>query len=63
MGANFIVNDGKITNLDKLIIVFNFHGLNEVLNQGFCYSKTKIKDKTNIAGVWRLKRKNNAKTA
>ena len=60
MGANYQVIDGKIANFDKLILVFNFHALNEVVNIGFSYSKRKIKDKNNVAGVWKLKRKINS---
>ena len=60
MGANYQVIDGKIANFDKLILVFNFNELNEVFNQGFWYSKRKIKDKRNLAGIWRLKRKINS---
>ena len=60
MGANFNVIDGQIKSFDKLILVFNYDGLNQVFNQGFSYSKRKIKDKRNLCGVWKLKRKNNA---
>ena len=60
MNANYQVIDGQIKSFDKLILVFNFNELNEVFNQGFSYSKGKIKDKRNLAGVWKLKRKINA---
>jgi len=57
MGANFISTNGKLSKLDKIIIVFNFNGLNEVFNQGFCFSKKKIQDKKNVAGIWKIKPK------
>jgi len=60
MGANFQVIDGQIKSFDKLILVFNFNELNEVFNQGFSYSKGKIKDKRNLCGAWRIKRKINS---
>ena len=59
MKANFKIIDAKIVSFDKLIIVFNFHEINEVFNQGFSFKKKKIKDKKNIAGIWRLKFKKN----
>jgi len=39
MGTNFISTNGKLSKLDKFIIVYNFEGLNEVFNQGFCFAK------------------------
>lgn len=45
MKANFKIIDAKIVSFDKLIIVFNFHEINEVFNQGFSFKKEKIKDK------------------
>ena len=57
MTANFKIQDGKIANFDKFIIVFNFHSLNEVFNQGFSYSKRKIKRCNDIAGIWKIKPK------
>lgn len=57
MGANFTINDGKITTFDKFIVVFNFDGLNEVFNQGFSFSKRKIKKTKEVAGIWRIKPK------
>jgi len=57
MGANFNVIDGKITNLDKFIVLFNFSGLNEVFNQGLCFGKKKIEKRKEIVGVWKIKPK------
>lgn len=57
MTANFKIQDGKIANLDKFIIVFNFQGLNEVFNQGFSYSKRKINRSNDIVGAWKIKPK------
>lgn len=61
MGANFTVKDGKITTFDKFIVVFNFNGLNEVLNQGFSFSKRKISKTKEVVGVWKIKPKNQKK--
>lgn len=58
MKANFKIIDSTIVSFDKLIIVFNFHEINEVLNQGFSFKKSKIKNKKNIIGIWKIKRKN-----
>ena len=60
MNANFQVIDGQIKSFDKLVIVYNFHALNEVVNMGFSYKKAKISNRNNISGVWHLKRKINS---
>jgi len=54
MCENFISTNGKLSKLDKFIIVYNFEGLNEVFNQGFCYAKSKIKKSRDIAGIWKI---------
>lgn len=61
MTANFqIINDVYLDdNKDKLggIVVFNYHGLNEVLNQFVGYAPTK-KDQMsndNVVGFWKVK--------
>jgi len=57
MGANFISTNGKFSKLDKFIIVYNFEGLNEVFNQGFCFAKSKIQKSKYVTGIWKIKPK------
>ena len=60
MSTNFTVNDGRISPFDKFIVVYNFNTLNEVFNQGFCFSKKKIEKKPDVVGCWKIKPKKNA---
>lgn len=57
MGANFTIENSKLSYLDKFIIVYNLNGLNQVFNQGFCFKKSKIKTEKNITGIWKIKTK------
>lgn len=59
MYANFIVTNGKLSKLDKFIIVYNLDGLNEIFNIGFCFSKKKIQRQNDIVGIWKVKQRKN----